>query len=97
MRAGAGLIHNLLAFSRKQPLALPPERREILTVAEDDNPYEACNRRQLEFARQLADDVTLIALSDGTADGAGGTQDLVQRTREAGGAVELIDVKKLRG
>jgi hypothetical protein len=75
---------------------LPPERREILTVAQGDNPYEACNKRQLAFARQVSDDVTLIALSDGSADGAGGTQDLVQRTREAGGEVEVIDVKKLR-
>jgi len=75
---------------------LPPEQREILAVAQDDNPYEACNTRQLEHARQLSDEVTLIALSDGTADGAGGTQDLVERTRQNGGAVEVIDVKMLR-
>jgi hypothetical protein len=73
-----------------------PEHREILTVAKDDNPYEACNKRLLELARQLSERVTLIALSDGTADGAGGTQDLIHHTREVGGHAEVIDVKKLR-
>jgi hypothetical protein len=74
----------------------PPEHREILTVAKDDNPYEACNKRLLELARQLSEKVTLIALSDGTADGTGGTQDLIHRTREVGAHAEVIDVKKLR-
>jgi hypothetical protein len=74
----------------------PPERWEILTIAKDDNPYEACNKRLLELARQLAEKFTLVALSDGSADGAGGTQDLIHRTREAGGHVDVIDVKKLR-
>jgi hypothetical protein len=74
----------------------PPEHREILTVAKDENPYKACNKRLLELAHQLSEKVTLIALSDGTADGAGGTQDLIHRTREVGGHTEVIDVKKLR-
>jgi hypothetical protein len=74
----------------------PPEHREILTLAKDDSPYETCNKRLLELAPQLSEKVTLIALSDGTTDGAGGTQDLIHRTREVGGHVEVIDVKKLR-
>jgi hypothetical protein len=74
----------------------PPEHREILTVAKDDNPYEACNKRLLELTRLLSKKVTLIALSDGSADGAGGTQDLIHRTREVGGYAEVIDIKKLR-
>jgi hypothetical protein len=54
-----------------------------------------CNQRQLEFARERADEIALVALSDGTADGAGGTQDMIERARDAGGQVDVIDAKRL--
>ncbi len=73
----------------------PLERREVMIVSADDDPYEACNQRQLELARQSADDLVLIALFDGTADGAGGTQDLIARARAAGGRVDVIDARAL--
>jgi hypothetical protein len=34
-------------------------------------------------------------LSDGSADGAGGTQDLIERVRAAGGQADVIDAKRL--
>jgi hypothetical protein len=73
----------------------PAEQREVMSVPADDNPYAACNQHQLEIARQRADEIALIALSDGTADGAGGTQDLIERARAAGGQVDVIDAKRL--
>jgi hypothetical protein len=73
----------------------PAEQREVMSVPADDNPYAACNQRQLEIAQQRADEIALIALSDGTADGAGGTQDLIERVRAAGGQADVIDAKRL--
>ena len=64
----------------------PCKHREVVTSSADENPYEACNRRQLEIAQQISEEITLIALFDGTADGAGGTRDLIQRVRKAGRA-----------
>jgi hypothetical protein len=73
----------------------PAERREIMSVPADDNPYAACNQHLLEIAQQRADEIALIALSDGTADGAGGTQDLIERVRASGGQADVIDAKRL--
>jgi hypothetical protein len=73
----------------------PPERREVMPVTDGDNPYAACNRRQLEVASQHAHEVAVIALFDGSADGAGGTADLIERARAAGGRVDVIDARKL--
>lgn len=73
----------------------PPERREVMPVSDGDNPYAACNRRQLEVASQHAHEVAVIALFDGTADGAGGTADLIERARAAGGRIDVIDARKL--
>ena len=73
----------------------PAEQREVMSVPADDNPYAACNQRQLEIAQQRADEIALIALSDGTADGAGGTQDMIERARDAGGQADVIDAKRL--
>ena len=73
----------------------PPGQREVMSVPRDDNPYAACNQRQLEFARERADEIALVALSDGTADGAGGTQDMIERARDAGGQADVIDAKRL--
>jgi len=73
----------------------PAGQREVMSVPADDNPYAACNQRQLEIAQQHADETALIALSDGTADGAGGTQDLIERVRAAGGQADVIDAKRL--
>jgi hypothetical protein len=73
----------------------PPGQREVMSVPRDDNPYAACNQRQLEFARERADEIALVALSDGTADGAGGTQDMIERARDAGGEADVIDAKRL--
>jgi hypothetical protein len=72
-----------------------PQHRHVLAPSADDNPYEACNRRQLELAAEMSADVVLIALSDGTLDGAGGTQDMVSRARAAGGRTEVIDAGEL--
>jgi hypothetical protein len=72
----------------------PADAREVLP-ATAGNPYEACNRRQLEVAQRDTDEIALVALSDGTADGAGGTQDLITRARDAGAQVEVIDAKAL--
>ena len=71
----------------------PRDQREVMAASADGNPYEACNQRQLEIARRSADDLVLIALFDGTADGAGGTQDLIARARAAGGRVDVIDTQ----
>jgi hypothetical protein len=73
----------------------PSEHREILKRAVNKNPYEACNQRQLEIAQQRSDEITLVALFDGSADGAGGTCDLIQRVRRAGGDIYIIDAKQL--
>jgi hypothetical protein len=73
----------------------PVERREVMPVSAGDNPYAACNHRQLEIARRSADEIAVIALFDGTADGAGGTQDLIERARTGGGRVDVIDAKGL--
>jgi hypothetical protein len=72
-----------------------PDHREVLSVARGDNPYEACNRRQIDLACRLSQNVVLIALSDGSTDGAGGTHDFIRRGRAAGGHVELIDLNSL--
>jgi hypothetical protein len=72
----------------------PHDHREILTRAAK-NPYEACNQRQLEIAQESADEITLIALFDGTADDVGGTRDLIHRVRAAAGRIDVIDAKKL--
>ena len=74
---------------------IPAEHREVMPVSDGDNPYAACNRRQLEVASQHADEVAVIALFDGGADGAGGTADLIERARAAGGRIEVIDARKL--
>lgn len=73
----------------------PPEQREVMPASAGGNPYEACNRRQLEIAQQSADELAVIALFDGTADGAGGTQDLIERARAAGGHIDVLDAKRL--
>jgi hypothetical protein len=73
----------------------PPEQREVMPASAGGNPYEACNRRQLEVARRNADELAVVALFDGTADGAGGTQDLIARARAAGGHIDVIDAKQL--
>jgi hypothetical protein len=74
---------------------IPQDQREVLALPANQNPYEACNRRELEIARKLSPEIALIALFDGTADGPGGTQDLIDRARNAGGRIEIIDSKKL--
>ena len=61
----------------------PSKHREVVTSSADENPYEACNRRQIEIAQQVSEEITLIALFDGTADGAGGTRDMIS-ARTAG-------------
>jgi hypothetical protein len=71
------------------------DHREVLTTAANENPYEACNQRQLEIAQERADKITLVALFDGTADDVGGTRDLIQRVGDAGGHIDLIDAKQL--
>jgi hypothetical protein len=73
----------------------PAEQREVLPGSAGGNPYAACNQRQLEIARQSADELAVIALFDGTADGAGGTEDLIRRARAAGGLVDVIDASRL--
>jgi hypothetical protein len=73
----------------------PHDHREVLTTAANENPYEACNQRQLEIAQERADDITLIALFDGTEDDVGGTRDLLQRVGDTGGRIDLIDAKQL--
>jgi hypothetical protein len=73
----------------------PAEQREVMSLPAEDNSYAVCNRHQLEIAQQRADETALIALSDGTADGPGGTQDLIERTRAAGGQADAIDAKRL--
>ena len=73
----------------------PAEQREVMSVPGDDNPYAACNQHQLAIAQQRADAIALIALSDGSADGAGGTQDLIERARAAGALVDVIDATRL--
>lgn len=74
----------------------PWKQREVLTTASNENAYEWCNQRQLEIAQQMSEEITLIALFDGTADGAGGTRDLIQRVRKADGHISLIDTNGLR-
>jgi hypothetical protein len=71
------------------------EQREVFTGSSNLSPYEACNERQLENAQRTADEITLIALFDGTASGSGGTCDLIQRVRAAGGQTQIIDTKNL--
>lgn len=73
----------------------PLEQREVMPVSAGGNPYAACNQRQLEIAQRSADELAVIALFEGTADGAGGTQDLIERARAAGGHVDVIDAKGL--
>jgi hypothetical protein len=73
----------------------PSDHREVLTKAANENPYEACNQRLLEVAQESADEITLIALFDGTADDVGGTHDLIQRVDKVGGGIDLIDARQL--
>jgi hypothetical protein len=73
----------------------PCEQREVLKISPDENPYEACNQRQLEIAQQRSDKITLIGLFDGTADAAGGTRHLIQRVQGIGGQVDVIDTNRL--
>jgi hypothetical protein len=72
------------------------EQREVFTSLRNENPYEACNQRQLQIAQQKSDEIILVALFGGTADDVGGTRDLIRRVREAGGRVDLIDTNRLR-
>jgi hypothetical protein len=73
----------------------PYEQREVLTIPPNQNPYEACNQRQLQIAQQRSDEIILVALFSGTADDVGGAQDLIRRVREAGGKVDLINTNRL--
>jgi hypothetical protein len=73
-----------------------PEHREILPVLAGKDPFERCNERQLEFARQKAAKINVIALFGGTADGTGGTRDLIRCALDAGGHIDVIDLKNLR-
>ena len=73
----------------------PHEQREVFTSSHNENPYAACNQRQLQIAEQKSDEIILVALFGGTADDVGGTRDLIQRVREAGGQVDLIDTNRL--
>ena len=74
---------------------MPCEQREVFTRSSTENPYVACNQRQLQIAQQKSDDIILVALFGGTADDVGGTSDLIQRVRGAGGQIDLIDMDRL--
>jgi hypothetical protein len=71
----------------------PLDHREVLAPTED--PYEACNQRQLQIAQQMSDKIVLVALFGGSTDDAGGTGDLIQRVQETGGQIDFIDTNKL--
>ena len=75
----------------------PLDHREALASSPNEDPYEACNRRKLQIAQQRSDKIALLALFGGSADDVGGTRDLIQRVREVGGQVDVIDTNKLRG
>lgn len=58
----------------------------------DSGPYRRFNVWLLELARQLADDVSLLAVWDGRGgDGPGGTEDMVRTVREGGGDVIQVN------
>ncbi|MEZ5775513.1 MAG: hypothetical protein R3D33_12640 [Hyphomicrobiaceae bacterium] len=60
------------------------------------NIYDACNRRSLELAGELAKEVRLLAYWNGEGgDGAGGTQSFVDLVEAAGGEVDRIDAGEL--
>lgn len=72
------------------------DRCKILTVAEDTNPYEACNLKLLELGCELASRVQLLALWNGQGgDGPGGTATFASHVKAEGGDWDWIDITQL--
>jgi hypothetical protein len=73
-----------------------PDRRAVLELDGNPDPYGACNTVMLDMARSYADDVELLALWDGEgAEKPGGTAAFAEATRAAGGHVVQIDIRQL--
>lgn len=75
---------------------VPADRREVMTVEHPLGPYVACNLRLIELATACGGPTELITLWNGVGgDGPGGTADMVERMRMAGGTVDWIDSREL--
>ena len=72
--------------------ATPADRRHILSLDADQNPFAACNRAVLDLAMELGDRRQLVALWDGeTGDGSGGTADMIALARQRKCDVTISD------
>lgn len=73
-----------------------PDRRVVLDLAHEADPFGECNTVMLETARARGENVELLALWDGEgADKPGGTAAFVEAVRAAGGQVTQIDIRAL--
>lgn len=73
--------------------ATPPERLIVLELNDEPDPYGACNLAILERAQEQSSlPPLLLALWDGKGgDGPGGSADMVERVRNTGGRVKILD------
>jgi hypothetical protein len=74
----------------------PRDRLVALDLDPEQNPYGACNRAILQLAQAATPAPSLLALWDGRpGDAPGGTADMINRVREIGGRVVIIDLAGL--